>query len=112
MTTNTETKDLPVYLVIADAWNEGSEEPIEVHLLFTQPEEDEDDEDGEGNGLVQLALSILADEGYAEAELQEFATIDEEPEEEPHKSAWATARTGQIALIEFDGEDEEDDSEA
>ena len=87
-----------VHLVIADVWNEGEESPIEVHLLL-KSEEDED--------LVQTVLAILAEEGSNEAELVEMGPLTEEPEEEPHKSAWATALSGEVALIEFDGDDEE-----
>ncbi|MFK0685220.1 hypothetical protein SD208_12980 [Ochrobactrum sp. BD67] len=89
-----------VHLVIADVWNEGEESPVEVHLLL-KSDENED--------LVQTVLSILAEEGYHEAELLEMGTLTEEPEEEPHKSAWATALSGEVALIEFDGDDEEDE---
>lgn len=88
-----------VHLVIADVWNEGEEASVEVHLLL-KADENED--------LVQTVLSILADEGYHEAELLEMGTLTEEPEEEPHKSAWATALKGEVALIEFDGDDEEE----
>lgn len=38
----------------------------------------------------------------------EMGTLTEEPAEEPHKSAWATALSGEVALIEFDGDDEEE----
>lgn len=89
-----------IHLVIADVWNEGDEDPIEIHLLF-QLGEDED--------LVQTALGVLANEGFDEAELREIGTLNEEPEEEPHKSAWATALTGQVAMIEFDGDDEDEE---
>ncbi|ACD72682.1 hypothetical protein P053_00960 [Brucella abortus 01-4165] len=102
-TTNDSTPmgdDSPtVHLAIADVWNEGDETPIEVHLLL-KADENED--------LVQTVLSILAEEGYHEAELLEMGTLTEEPEEEPHKSAWATALSGEVALIEFDGDDEEE----
>jgi len=98
-TTSTENDSPIVHLVIADVWNEGEEESIEVHILL-KSDEDED--------LVQTALAILAEEGYHEAELVEMGTITEEPEEEPHKSAWHTALTGEVALIEFDGDDEEE----
>src|SRR5690606_37892795 len=99
-TTTTTGDDSPtVHLVIADVWNEGEESPIEVHLLL-KSDEDED--------LVQTVLAILAEEGYHEAELLEMGTLTEEPEEEPHKSAWATALSGEVALIEFDGDEEEE----
>ncbi|MCX2696951.1 MULTISPECIES: hypothetical protein [Ochrobactrum] len=97
--TSTENDSPVVHLVIADVWNEGEEESIEVHILLKSG----DDED-----LVQTVLAILAEEGYHEAELVEMGTITEEPEEEPHKSAWQTALTGEVALIEFDGDDEEE----
>ncbi len=93
---NSNDDSSAVYLIIADVWNEGAEDPIEVHLLLKL----EGDED-----IVQTALGIRAKEGYHEAELLEIGTITEEPEEEPHKSAWKTALTGQVALIEFDGDD-------
>jgi len=98
-TPSTENDSPVVHLVIADVWNEGEEESIEVHILL-KSDEDED--------LVQTVLAILSEEGYNEAELVEMGTITEEPEEEPHKSAWHTARTGEVALIEFDGEEEEE----
>ena len=98
-TPSTENDSPVVHLVIADVWNEGEEESIEVHILL-KSDEDED--------LVQTVLAILSEEGYNEAELVEMGTITEEPEEEPHKSAWQTALTGEVALIEFDGEEEEE----
>ncbi|MBC8717260.1 MULTISPECIES: hypothetical protein [Brucella/Ochrobactrum group] len=98
-TTSTENDSPIVHLVIADVWNEGEEESIEVHILL-KSNEDED--------LVQTVLSILAEEGYHEAELVEMGTITEEPEEEPHKSAWQTALTGEVALIEFDGDEDDE----
>jgi len=99
-TTEAPKCELPVHLIIADVWHEDSDESIEVHLLLTN-KEDED--------LVQLALGILAEEGYHEAELLEIGTIEDQPDEEPHRSAWETARTGEVALIEFDGDDEDDE---
>ncbi|MBD7990009.1 hypothetical protein [Ochrobactrum quorumnocens] len=100
-TTPIADNDSPiVHLVIADVWNEGEEESVEVHILL-KSDEDED--------LVQTVLAILAEEGYHEAELVEMGTITEEPEEEPHKSAWHTALTGEVALIEFEGDDEEEE---
>ncbi|MFC4624808.1 hypothetical protein ACFO1V_06160 [Daeguia caeni] len=86
-----------VHLIIADVWNEGDDSPVEVHVLL-KASEDED--------LVQTVLAILADEGFDEAELLEIGTLSEEPEDEPHKSAWQTALKGEVALIEFDTDEE------
>jgi len=85
-----------VHLVIADVWKDRDGEPTLVHLLFTG---------NEGDDLITVALNILAGQGYEEAELLEIGTLSEEPEEEPHLSAWKTALGGEAALIEF-GEDE------
>lgn len=81
-----------VHLVVADVWKDKEEDPRQVHLLLMNDDAD---------GLVQLALQILANEGYEEAELLEIGTLTEEPEEEPHLSAYRNALTGQVALIEF-----------
>jgi hypothetical protein len=81
-----------VHLIVADVWKDKEDEPRQVHLLLMNDDAD---------GLVQTALQILASEGYEEAELLEVGTLTEEPEEEPHLSAWRTALTGQVALIEF-----------
>ncbi|MGH6862032.1 MAG: hypothetical protein ACRECY_17415 [Phyllobacterium sp.] len=83
----------PVHLIVADVWKDKGGEPRQVHLLLVNDDAD---------GLVELALRILANEGYEEAELLEIGTLTEEPEEEPHLSAWKNALAGQVALIEFD----------
>lgn len=97
-TQSTDNDSQSVHLVIAEVWNEGEEESVEVHLLL-QSDVNED--------LVQTVLNILADEGYDQAELLEMAILTDQPEEEPHKSAWQTALSGQVALIEFDGDETE-----
>lgn len=87
----------PIHLIIADVWTEGEKTPVEVHLLLKADEDDD---------LVETVLGILSEEGYSEAELLEIGTITEEPEEEPHKSAWKTALGGEVALIEFEDDEE------
>jgi hypothetical protein len=82
----------PVHLIVADVWKNKDDEPRQVHVLLMNDDTD---------GLVDTALQILANEGYEEAELLEIGTLTTEPEEEPHLSAWKTALTGQVALIEF-----------
>ena len=82
----------PVQLIVADVWKNKQEEPRQVHLLLMTDDTD---------NLVSVALQILANEGYDEAELLEIGTLTEEPDEEPHLSAYKNALTGQAALIEF-----------
>ena len=86
------TEPKPVHLIVADVWKNKDDEPRQVHLLLMNDDTDE---------LVNIALQILANEGYDEAELLEIGTLTEEPEEEPHLSAYKNALTGQAALIEF-----------
>lgn len=88
---NPETKT--VHLVVAEVWKEPEGDSLAVHLLFVNETEED---------VVTMALNVLANAGYEEAELHEIGTLDGEPDEEPHKSAWATALTGEVALIEFD----------
>ncbi len=87
-----EDSPKPVNLIVADVWKEKDEDPKQVHLLLITDDTE---------NLVNIALQILANEGYDEAELLEIGTITEEPDEEPHRSAWQNALTGQAALIEF-----------
>ncbi|PYE85201.1 hypothetical protein [Phyllobacterium leguminum] len=82
-----------IHLLVADVWRENDSEPILVHLLFVGTA---------GEDIVTTALNILADQGYDEAELTEMGTLTEEPDEEPHRSAWKTALGGEAALIEFE----------
>ncbi|MCO4316809.1 hypothetical protein M8997_006405 [Phyllobacterium sp. 21LDTY02-6] len=88
-----ETHAQTVHLVVADVWKDKNEEPKHAHLLLVTEDTD---------GLVDLALRIFAAQGYEEAELHEIGSITEEPDEEPHRSAYKNALTGQAALIEFE----------
>ncbi|HWD11869.1 hypothetical protein P8H26_00625 [Pseudochrobactrum sp. sp1633] len=91
-----------VFLIIADAWKEGESDPVNVHILLkSEPEED----------VIQATLEILANEGFAEAEITEIGTLTEQPEEEPYLSGYNTALSGQVAMIEFDGSHEDDDED-
>ena len=47
----------------------------QVHLLL---------HDDDTDNLVSVALQMLAEEGYDEAELLEIGTLTEKPDEEPH----------------------------
>ncbi len=89
-----------VYLIIADAWKEDESDPVNVHMLL-QAKPDEN--------IIQTTLEILANEGFAEAEISEIGTLTEQPEEEPYLSAYNTALSGQVALIEFDGSHDDEE---
>lgn len=81
-----------VHLIVADVWVNANSEPETVHILLAE-------NITQGEDIVTVALKILANEGYEEAELLEIGQLDGEPDEEPHKSAWKSAISGQVALI-------------
>lgn len=91
-----------VFLIIANAWQENEPDPANLHILL-KPQADED--------VIQAALQVLANEGFDEAEITEIGTLTEQPEEEPYLSAYNTALSGQVAMIEFDGSHEMDEDE-
>lgn len=91
-----------VFLIIADAWKDGESDPVNVHIMLkSEPDED----------VIQATLEILANEGFAEAEISEIGTLTEQPEDEPYLSGYNTALSGQVAMIEFDGSHEDDEDE-
>lgn len=69
---------------------DGAEERL--NILLTAPDED---------SAVRRALEALAQEGYAEVDLDQIGEIEGEPEEEPHISAWQGAIEGEVSIIRF-----------
>lgn len=88
------TSDSPpiVFIVIGRAWMAAGGEPEPIHVLVTAPDED---------SAVRRTLQGLADEGFEEADLDQIGLLDEEPEDEPHISAYQGALEGEIAIIRF-----------
>ncbi len=70
-----------------DAADEG------VHILLAAPDDD---------SAVRAALEALKGEGFAEAELDQIGELDEQPDDEPHRSAWQGAVEGDVSIITFD----------
>jgi hypothetical protein len=87
-----DDSDQTIFIIIGRAWPVKGGEPQTVHILLAAPDED---------SAVRGALKGLADEGYEEAELDQIGLIDEEPDEEPHASAWQGASEGECAIIRF-----------
>lgn len=99
---DTQPDSNEVFLIIADAWKDGESDPVNVHIMLkSEPDED----------VIQATLEILANEGFAEAEISEIGTLTEQPEDEPYLSGYNTALSGQVAMIEFDGSHEDDEDE-
>ncbi|MCU0831975.1 MAG: transcriptional regulator [Rhizobiaceae bacterium] len=83
-----------IFIIIGRVWETAGEEPLPVHVMLAAPDED---------SAVRKTLESLADEGFVEAELDQIGLIDEEPEEEPHISAYQGALEGEVAIIRFAG---------
>lgn len=91
--TNGEEKT--VKIITGRVWREGDSAAESIHVLLVAPDDDT---------AVNLALEALAEEGYAEAELDQIGELEGAPDEEPHLSAWQGALEGEIAIVSFEEE--------
>jgi hypothetical protein len=87
-----DESELTIFIIIGRVWETEGGSPLPVHVMLTAPDED---------SAVRKTLNSLADEGFIEAELDQIGLIDEEPEEEPHISAYQGALEGEVAIIRF-----------
>jgi len=92
----TDGEEPRVMIITGRVWREGDSTPESVHVLLVAPDDDT---------AVTMALEALAEEGYAEAELDQIGELEGAPDEEPHRSAWQGAVDGEIAIVSFDAED-------
>ncbi|MCT7375093.1 MULTISPECIES: transcriptional regulator [Chelativorans] len=83
----------PVTIITGRVWREAGGDSEGVHVMLMAPDDDT---------AVRLALEALAQEGYAEAELDQIGEMEGAPDEEPHLSAWQGATEGEIAIVTFD----------
>lgn len=89
----TDLDDKPVTIITGRVWRRKGSQSEGVHLMLLAPDDDT---------AVRMALEALAQEGYAEAELDRIGDMLDEPDEEPHLSAWQGAREGEIAIVTFE----------
>lgn len=82
----------PVFIIVGQVRKESSGVSEQVHVLLTAPDDDT---------AVRNALEALAREGYAEADLDQIGEIFDEPEEEPHISAYQGALEGEVSIVTF-----------
>ncbi len=80
----------PVYIIVGQAWTDKEQDAERVHVLLTAADDDT---------AVRQALEALAREGYVEAELDQIGEITDQPDEEPHASAYQGALEGEIAIV-------------
>ena len=60
--------------------------------MLTAPDDD---------SAVRRVLDSLANEGFAEAELDQIGEMEGAPDEEPHISAYQSALEGEVAIVTF-----------
>ncbi|EKF16886.1 hypothetical protein [Nitratireductor pacificus] len=89
----TASEERPVTIITGRVWREKGAESEGVHVMLVAPDDDT---------AVRMTLEALAQEGYAEAELDQIGDMQGEPDEEPHLSAWQGALEGEIAIVTFD----------
>ncbi|WP_265519979.1 transcriptional regulator [Nitratireductor luteus] len=89
----TDEEERPVTIITGRVWREAGAESEGVHVMLVAPDDDT---------AVRMALEALAQEGYAEAELDQIGDMEGAPEEEPHLSAWQGATEGEIAIVTFE----------
>jgi hypothetical protein len=91
---NDNAPDEPIiFIIIGKAYRIKGDEGMEIHIMLAAPDDDT---------AVRTALDALAQEGFAEADLDQIGTLDGMPDEEPHASAYQGVLEGEVAIIRFD----------
>jgi hypothetical protein len=62
----------------------------QVHVILRAPDDD---------SAVRLTLEALQREGFAEAQLDQIGELQDEPDEEPHLSAYQGALEGEVSIV-------------
>ena len=83
-----------VFIIMGEARRSDETEMIPFNILLTGPDDDT---------AVKKSLETLAQEGYAEANLDQIGNLDGRPDEEPFVSAYDAALDGEVALIAYEG---------
>ncbi len=98
--TDSDDLDQPVFILLGKVWVEGGAPPVDAHILLKAPDDDT---------AIREALNALSEDGYAEASFDQIGTLVDQPDEEPHASAYQGALEGEVAIVAFDALDVEDD---
>nr|WP_210257414.1 transcriptional regulator [Chelativorans sp. ZYF759] len=88
-----DNEESRVTLISGRVWKEKGGDSEGVHVMLVAPDDD---------SAVRLALEALAQEGYAEAELDQIGEMEGQPLEEPHQSAWQGAIEGDVSVVTFE----------
>ncbi len=91
--TNPDDQDQPVFILLGKVWVEEDTPAVDVHILLKAPDDDT---------AIREALNALSEDGYAEASFDQIGTLVDQPDEEPHASAYQGALEGEVAIVAFD----------
>lgn len=91
-----------IFVILGKAWKDAGGPALGLHVILAAPDDD---------CAVRHALEALQAEGFAEVEFDRIGMLDQAPTTEPHASAWAGALNGEVAIINFDEIDDEDDED-
>ena len=90
---NDNLNDHPmVFIIIGKAYPDDDDDGVDIHVMLKAADDD---------SAVREALNALADEGFAEADLDQIGSLTAIPTDEPHASAYKGALTGEVAIIRF-----------
>ena len=89
---NTIGDEPMVFIIIGKAYEREGDEGIDIHVMLRAPDDD---------SAVREALNALSEEGFLEADLDQIGTLNGQPEDEPHASAYKGALEGEVAIIRF-----------
>jgi len=82
-----------IFILVGSVRRAGEDEMTPFNALLSAPDDD---------SAVRRCLEALAAEGYEEADLDQIGTIAEPEEDDPYADPYATAMSGEIALIVYD----------
>ncbi len=89
---NTLGDEPMVFIIIGKAYEREGDEGIDIHVMLRAPDDD---------SAVREALNALSEEGFLEADRDQIGTLNDQPEDEPHASAYKGALEGEVAIIRF-----------
>jgi hypothetical protein len=69
-------------ILLGKVWVEEDTPAVDVHILLKAPDDDT---------AIREALNALSEDGYAEASFDQIGTLVDQPDEEPHASAYQGA---------------------
>ena len=89
-----DEEDVLIFAIMGEVRREDETDFLPFQALLRSPDDDT---------AVRLCLEALAQEGYAEANLDQIGNVLERPESDEFQPAYDAAVEGEIALIVYEG---------